>query len=71
MTQCRKILKYNALETQPEKSTREFMMELTGIDILQCPFYKKGSLREILKIEKNTGPGFFEQFNLTAIPNTS
>lgn len=71
LMQCLEIMNNSTLEKQLEKSTRELMMELTGVDILRCPFCKKGRLKKSLKIDRHTGPGFFELLNLTVIGDTS
>jgi len=69
---CRTILGENDVpEIKTEESVKDLMLRLAGIDILQCPFCKKGNLRNLSKIEKHTGPNFFERLNLTAIGDTS
>ncbi len=69
---CRKILGQNSIpEKLPNKSVKEVMLKLTGLDISVCPFCKKGNLKKAFEIEKHTGPGFFERLNLKALKNTS
>lgn len=69
---CREILGQNKYpEEKLPKSTKELMLELTGLNISQCPFCKKGDLRKSLKIKKRTGPGFFERLRLTSLIDTS
>ncbi|MBU0466014.1 MAG: IS91 family transposase [Proteobacteria bacterium] len=72
LLKCRKIL---GQETIPDnlsnKSPKDLMLDLTGLDISTCPFCKKGKLNKMLKIPEQTGPGFFERLNLTSLKNTS
>ncbi len=69
---CRAIMgKNDVAEIKSEESVKDLMLRLTGVDISQCPFCKKGNLRNLAKIEKHTGPNFFERLNLTAIGDTS
>ncbi len=39
-----------------KQSVKEMMLKLTGVDITCCPCCKKGKMRVICKIPKNTGP---------------
>ena len=72
MINCRSIMGNNDIpELKSEESVKDLMFRLSGIDISQCPFCKKGHLRNLSKIEKHTGPNFFERLNLTAIGDTS
>lgn len=72
MINCRSIMGNNDMpELKSEESVKDLMLRLSGIDISQCPFCKKGHLRNLSKIEKHTGPNFFERLNLTAIGDTS
>jgi len=69
---CRKILGQNNIpDNLSNKSAKELMLELTGLDISTCPFCKKGKLNKMLKIPEQTGPGFFERLNLTTLKDTS
>lgn len=70
IAKCRGVLGQAAPDNMPDKSVRKLMQELTGIDITKCPACTKGNLRKSFKIERLTGPGFFERLNLT-IPDTS
>ncbi len=72
MIKCRTILgQDNAPEKTPNKSVKELMQDLTGLNISQCPFCKNGDLKKSLKIKRQTGPGFFERLNLTILKDTS
>jgi len=72
LLKCRKILGQNNIpDNLSNKSAKELMLELTGLDISTCPFCKKGKLNKMLKIPEQTGPGFFERLNLTTIKDTS
>jgi hypothetical protein len=72
LLKCRKILgQDNIPDDLSNKSVKEHMLDLTGLDILTCPFCKKGKLNKILKIPEQTGPGFFERLNLTTLKDTS
>ena len=72
LLKCRKILGQNNIpDNLSNKSAKELMLELTGLDISTCPFCKKGKLNKMLKIPEQTGPGFFERLNLTTLKNTS
>jgi hypothetical protein len=45
LSKCRQLLALNpALPKLPQKSVRELMLELTGIDITRCPLCQKGTL---------------------------
>ena len=72
LLKCRKILGQNNIpDNLSNKSAKELMLELTGLDISTCPFCKKGKLNKMLKIPEQTGPGFFERLNLTTLKDTS
>ncbi len=71
LAQCRKVLGQDNSPEKANKSIKELMQELTGLDITKCSFCKKGRLKKMLKIPEQTGPGFFERLNLTAIKDTS
>jgi len=69
---CRRILGQNNIpEPLPNKSLKEVMLKLTGLDISVCPFCKKGTLKKAFEIQTQTGPGFFERLNLNILKNTS
>ena len=72
LLKCRKILgQDNMPDNLSNKSAKDLMLDLTGLDISTCPFCKKGKLNKTLKIPEQTGPGFFERLNLTTIKDTS
>ena len=71
LLKCRNILGQDNIPEKSNKSIKELMLELTGQDIFTCPFCKKGKLKKMHKIPEQTGPGFFERLNLTALQNTS
>ena len=72
LLKCRKILGQNNIpDNLSNKSVKELMLDLTGLDISTCPFCKNGKLNKMIKIPEQTGPGFFERLNLTTIKDTS
>ena len=71
LLKCRNILGQDNIPEKSNKSIKELMLELTGQDISTCPFCKKGKLKKMYKIPEQTGPGFFERLNLTALQDTS
>jgi len=72
LLKCRRILGQNTIpDNLSNKSAKELMLDLTGLDISTCPFCKNGKLNKMIKIPEQTGPGFFERLNLTIIKDTS
>ena len=72
LLKCRKILGQNTIpDNLSNKSVKDLMLDLSGLDISTCPFCKKGKLNKMLKIPEQTGPGFFERLNLTSLKNTT
>jgi len=72
LLKCRKILGQNTIpDNLSNKSAKDLILDLTGLDISTCPFCKKGKLNKMLKIPEQTGPGFFERLNLTSLKDTS
>jgi len=41
-----------------DKTTRDLMLELTGIDVTQCPLCKKGQMKKIEELPKFAGGSF-------------
>jgi len=72
LLKCRKILGQDTIpDNLSNKSVKDLMLDLSGLDISTCPFCKKGKLNKMLKIPEQTGPGFFERLNLTSLKNTT
>ena len=72
LLKCRKILGQDIiLDNSSNKSVKDLMLDLSGLDISTCPFCKKGKLNKMLKIPEQTGPGFFERLNLTSLKDTT
>jgi hypothetical protein len=57
---CRGLLGQSGklCETATE-SIQEVMLKLTGVDITQCPFCRKGTMVTVMEIPKGTGPNAF------------
>ena len=72
LLKCRKILGQDTIpDNLSNKSVKDLMLDLSGLDISTCPFCKKGKLNKMLKIPEQTGPGFFERLNLTFLKDKS
>ena len=72
LLKCRNILGQDTIpENLSNKSVKDLMLDLSGLDISTCPFCKKGKLNKMLKIPEQTGPGFFERLNLNSLKNTT
>jgi len=57
---CRKLLGLSSeLPERVEKSVEEIMFHLTGVDIKRCPFCKRGTMRVIAEIPKQTDHSAF------------
>jgi hypothetical protein len=57
---CRGFLGQSAeLPAVVNQSIRELMFKLTGTDITQCPFCKKGTMIAVMEIPRGAGPGAF------------
>src|SRR5438309_11784698 len=53
LAQCRKLLGLNpALPQSAEKSARELLLELTGIDLSRCPSCKQGTMIIVAELPK-------------------
>jgi hypothetical protein len=54
LSRCRKIFQLSpAVPQREEKTSRELMIQLTGIDFMICPVCKKGTMKLIAKIQKH------------------
>ena len=61
ISRCRRLMGLSSeLPGKIEKSIREIMLEVTGIDICKCPYCKKGTMRKVIQISKATGISGFE-----------
>ena len=53
LSQCRKLLGLNpALPTIPDRSARDLLLELTGIDSSRCPACKQGTMVIVAELPK-------------------
>ena len=72
LLKCRKILGQDTIpDNLSNKSAKDLILDLTGLDISTCPICKTGKLNKMLKIPEQTGSGFFERLNLTSLKDTS
>lgn len=56
---CRQLLGIPPLESETcQKTSRDLMLELTGIDVTQCPLCKKGQMIKIGELPKFSGGSF-------------
>ncbi len=56
ISKCRRLMGLSSeLPEKIEKSIREIMLDLTGLDISRCPCCKKGTMREVAQISRGTG----------------
>jgi hypothetical protein len=59
LSRCRELLGLSAhLPKADTKTTQEFMLELTGIDLNKCPYCKKGTMKFIAEIPQYSRVSF-------------
>ena len=59
LSKCRELLGIPPEEAEPcKKTTRDLMLELTGVDVTQCPLCKKGQMKTIREIPKFSDGSF-------------
>jgi hypothetical protein len=72
LSRCRQLLGLSPQLPEPaEKTTRELMLELTGIDVDKCPFCKKGSMKVIATLARLPSVSFHILLNQKPIEDTS
>ena len=62
ISRCRQLLAMTPeLPHRSKKTTRELMLELTGLDITLCPFCQKGSMKKIGTLPHLVTRGYYPE----------
>ncbi len=58
LARCRELLGVQPPAPQPdEKTARELMLELTGVDLAACPCCRRGTMSIVAELPRALGPG--------------